>query len=84
MSTSNSLRAFLRVDSKPCYSDAMRPPTNNQQQETHEHNGRAHRLRGGGAAKVRWARPTEGRQGQFFMMYPGLLPSDIRLLPLLR
>ena len=53
MSTSNSLRAFLRVDSKLCYSDAMRPPTNNQQQETHEHNGRAHRLRGGGAAKVR-------------------------------
>ncbi|KAF9643248.1 hypothetical protein BDM02DRAFT_1548247 [Thelephora ganbajun] len=30
--------------------NAMRPPVNNQQQETHEH-GKAHRLRGGGAAK---------------------------------
>ena len=53
MSTSDSLRALTRVGSNPYYLDAMRPPTNSPQQETHEHNERTHRLRGGGVAKVR-------------------------------
>jgi len=52
MSTATSLPIRSTMDSGPRYcSDAMRPPTNSQQQETHEH-GKAHRLRGGGAAKV--------------------------------
>ena len=60
MSMANSLRTRLQVDSGPRRSsDIARPPANSQQQETHEHHGRAQRLRGGGAAKVCYDRPPQ-------------------------
>ena len=62
----------------------MRPPTNNQQQqEVHEH-GKAHRLRGGGAGKVRSTRLHRHHHGRVLKIHTGLLPGSIRLLPLFR